>query len=453
MPRPPVFAAALVVQAALLTSVALFASHVYAQPDLDDLFAPPTPAEITALAADWSTRAVAPTDWTVVRDATSAGFGLQAVSHDLEGLTHYGVLRYPRTYEPGERYPVLVLLHGGFHGLDLNWVLTFDEDDPSQCIADGFLVVAPTYRGEMLNGYGILPTRVSEGEPSFFDRDCDDSIALLTAVLENVPAADADRVYVLGGSRGGNVAYRMALRDPRVKRTSVRYGPTDFRLPHVEAGAREWVDTGATDDRLGELVGEHVAGPYMSGAITLTQARHDLLAWSVVPHLKAGLWLQVHHGERDDVVPIAQSAALDAAMVAKGAEAPEYAYHVYPGGSHTPTSLTGHEALVESFLCVTPSATDAAATPAPLRLGAAPNPFGASVTLTARGEAAKSLAAPLEVRILDVRGRLVRTLDLDPAAAVVWDGRDAAGRAAPSGTYFALPRSAPAEPTRLTRLR
>lgn len=438
--------------------ILLAAAPSAAQTDLDALFAPPTQGEFDALAADWATRDVTPTQYAIEREATSAGFDLQEVRHEIDGLTHYGVLRYPRDYEPGVRFPVLVLLHGGFDGLDLNWVLTFDEDYPTRCVADSFLVVAPVYRGEMLNGYGILPTRWSDGEPSPFDRDCDDTMALLTAVLDNVPAADPSRVVALGGSRGGNVAYHLALRDPRVLRTAVRYGPADFRLPHVQTGAEQWVDTGATEDRLGELVAERIAGPYVNGQISLAQARHALLAWSVAPHLKAGLWLQVHHGERDDVVPIAQSDALDATMRAKGAGEPSYLYYTYPTGGHVASSLTGHEARVEDFLCTLPTTTDVSSVPSPLRLGAAPNPFGGTVSLTAATDGAKALSAAPTLQILDARGRRLRTLALDRSASnravADWDGRDAAGREAPAGVYFAvMSGEADVAPLRVTRLK
>jgi len=432
-----------------------------AQTDLSDLFAPPIQAEYDAVAADWAARDVTPSQYTVERTAASAGFDLAEVSHEIGGLTHYGVIRYPRHHQPGGKFPVLMLLHGGFDGLDLNFVLTFDEDYPSGCVADSFLVVAPVYRGEMLNGYGILPTRWSDGDPSPFDFDCDDTMALLTAVLDNEPTADGSRVTALGGSRGGNVAYHLALRDPRIRRTVVRYGPAEFRLEHVQTGAQEMADTGATGDRLGELVYEHIAGPWLAGEITLAKARHTLHCWNVVPFLEGDLALQVHHGAQDDVVPVTHSLVVDAVMTIKGAAAPEYDYFEYPNGSHSPHSLTGHESVTEDYLCTTPAATGVSGlAPAPLRLDAAPNPFTGAVELsaTATAGAAKLLSATPGLVIYDTRGRHVRTLPLEARSAersaVNWDGRDASGRAAPAGVYFAAPAGgAAAAPLRLTRLR
>jgi hypothetical protein len=72
-----------------------------------------------------------------------------------------------------------------------------------------------------------------------------------------------------------------------------------------------------------------------------------------------------------------------------------------------------------------------------LALEAWPNPFNPAVTLAMEVSAAG--AARLEV--YDLRGRRVIRLFDDFLAAgrreVAWDGRDAAGRSAPSGVYFA----------------
>lgn len=93
----------------------------------------------------------------------------------------------------------------------------------------------------------------------------------------------------------------------------------------------------------------------------------------------------------------------------------------------------------------------APAPPAPLALAAPwPNPARAGATLRftlpSAGEATLAL--------YDVGGRLVRTLASGRHAAgehaVRWDGRDAAGRAAPAGVYFA--RLAAAEGARTVRL-
>jgi hypothetical protein len=71
-------------------------------------------------------------------------------------------------------------------------------------------------------------------------------------------------------------------------------------------------------------------------------------------------------------------------------------------------------------------------------LGNAPNPFNPATTIRFELSLADA-AAPVSLRVYDVRGQLVRTLlddRLSPGLnEVSWDGRDDAGRPAPSGVY------------------
>ncbi len=77
------------------------------------------------------------------------------------------------------------------------------------------------------------------------------------------------------------------------------------------------------------------------------------------------------------------------------------------------------------------------AIPVAVALSAWPNPFNPSVTLAMEVPAAGSASLDL----YDVRGRLVAQLYdgflPEGRREIVWDGRDAAGRTAPSGVYFA----------------
>lgn len=72
---------------------------------------------------------------------------------------------------------------------------------------------------------------------------------------------------------------------------------------------------------------------------------------------------------------------------------------------------------------------------------AVPNPFNPSTTISFNLE----VAGPVALRVLDVKGQVVATLLTEnrPAGqhSVVWNGQDATGRRAASGTYFAELRS------------
>ena len=92
-----------------------------------------------------------------------------------------------------------------------------------------------------------------------------------------------------------------------------------------------------------------------------------------------------------------------------------------------------------ALIVLTPDDETAADDPTPsaLRLGAYPNPFNPRVTISYE----LPRAGEAVVAVYDAAGRRVRTLCSGPrpagAGSVVWDGRDEARTAAPSGVYFA----------------
>ena len=86
--------------------------------------------------------------------------------------------------------------------------------------------VVPSYRSEPLRlGNQVFP---SEGLPSPWDRDVDDTMSLLSVAFEHVPELDEERVAILGSSHGGAVALLTAVRDRRIDAGGEFFGPTDF---------------------------------------------------------------------------------------------------------------------------------------------------------------------------------------------------------------------------------
>jgi hypothetical protein len=72
-------------------------------------------------------------------------------------------------------------------------------------------------------------------------------------------------------------------------------------------------------------------------------------------------------------------------------------------------------------------------------LHVSPNPFTTEVKISLVGEPGNRRNGEAEIRILDVAGRLMRTISLLPftfSLAVTWDGRDESGRRVSPGIYF-----------------
>ncbi len=411
-------------------------SEAFAQ-NLEDLFAPATGQDFSNVHSDWSHRPDQPTSAAIDRTATLDGFRMDRISFDFDGLHQYGLLRYPRHYTPGDKFPVLMYLHGGFNGLWYQDPLHFDDDFPSTCVADSFFVVCPTYRGEALSG-GELGNVFSEGPTSVWNRDTDDSMAMLTAVLDLVDGPDPLQVMALGQSRGGTVAYQMLVRDPRVSRTVVLFGPSQFRMPSIQSELQAHLD--GTAEVSGPLAGkvlEEIIEPWVAGEIDLAEARHWLTIWSICDFLPEDIILQTHHGLADESVLPEQSYMVSEHMSQFDGGVEGFTLHTYDNGQHNPSTLHGYEELVEELLC---SFQEPISSVPDFRdtglLQAWPNPFTGQLRVRA-DDPAKNLSPvkQLYAEVFNLRGHRVSQFVLEPGVSITWQAKDSSGRPLPAGQY------------------
>ncbi len=115
------------------------------------------------------------------------------------------------------RWPVVVVLHGGF------WGDGKDTEDIALRLGErGVLAVVPTYRGESRR----LDGQASEGAVEFCKGEVDDVRALLRD-LEKRADVDPTRIALLGFSHGGCVALRTAAREPGLAAVVTFDAPTD----------------------------------------------------------------------------------------------------------------------------------------------------------------------------------------------------------------------------------
>lgn len=310
---------------------------------LDRLFAPPTSAEIATVEADWRTRDTGVYGLRVESDRTARdGRRTLVLSHTVDGARHFGAVRIPSA-PAGAALPVLLIAHGGDRGAT---GYQFFRDGP---IAQRWIQVIPSFRSEQLL-LGLGRWYRSGGSLSPWDRDVDDAMALLGAVLASVPQADSGRVAVLGRSRGAGVALLMGIRDPRVDAVVDFFGPTDFFLPPVRGLAER-----AIRSRIPRLPG----APYLADSVLFAvrdrrispeRARLELLRRS--PAWFAGRLppTQIHHGAADHKVAIAHSKRLVWALEALGDSAPRWEFVRYPEGRHNPRTLRGSERWAAAFL-------------------------------------------------------------------------------------------------------
>ncbi|MGH7551438.1 MAG: alpha/beta hydrolase family protein [Longimicrobiales bacterium] len=324
--------------------------RIVAGVDLDVLFAPPTPAEIAVVHADWQGRNVSSTGFREEQVAPLViGVGSQAtlriVSHIVGGARHYGAIVVPDGAQ-ARSLPVVVYAHGGDNGVRVEEFVTATFALGGQ--ASRYAYVIPSFRSETVR-FGAASWR-SGGEPSPWDRDVDDALALLDEALANTPAADPARIGVLGSSRGGGVGLVMGVRDARIDGVIDIFGPTDFYGEYVQEIVEEAL-RGSVRDLPGMVVlNDRFIKPLREGTITMAEMRRQLLLRSPVYFAERLRGVQVHHGTADIVVDVSQGRRLIARLQELNRTAPAFEFYIYDGGTHDALSLPGAPQRVAAYL-------------------------------------------------------------------------------------------------------
>ena len=316
--------------------------------DLNALFAPPTADEITQVKEEWDTRTPEVSGVRPELDSeVPAGLGsvrVRILSHTVGGHRHYGAVVTPvGAADPGS-LPVILYAHGGDDGVNIDQIVLVNTLLQFQRLSAAFVV--PSYRSEPLQlGDEVF---LSEGPPSPWDRDVDDTISLLSVALEQAPELDEERVAILGLSRGGGVGLLTAARDKRIKAVVEFFGPTDL----FDEYAREIFEE-ALEGELRDLPGldylnEIVLLPWKLGVLSDAEARLELVRRSGVYFVDRLPPVQLHHGTEDAVVAVSQAYRLTAAMKAAGKT--DFEEYIYAGGTHDYTTLLGATARTAEFL-------------------------------------------------------------------------------------------------------
>lgn len=194
-----------------------------------------------------------------------------------------GILVRPVGYEPGRRYPLVTLVHGGPTSL---YDFRFSAGLPSglaQLLATrGYAVFLPNPRGS--TGWGTAFSEANLGDMGGKDMlDIFDGIDDLVAR----GIADADRLAVAGWSYGGFMAAWMVTQTNRFKAAIIGAAITNWRSFHGASNLSTW------DQQY------LLADPYESGGAydRFSPMRH--ITNVRTPAL-------ILHGEKDPYVPVGQ---------------------------------------------------------------------------------------------------------------------------------------------------
>jgi len=118
-----------------------------------------------------------------------------------DGVEIDGILIYPMNYQKGQRYPLILSVHGGPESHDKDGWLTKYSRPGQMAAAKGYLVFHPNYRGS--TGKGVEYSQL--GQNDFAGKEFDDLIDFKDHLVK-LGLVDVKKVGITGGSYGGYAA-------------------------------------------------------------------------------------------------------------------------------------------------------------------------------------------------------------------------------------------------------
>jgi dipeptidyl aminopeptidase/acylaminoacyl peptidase len=154
-----------------------------------------------------------------------------------DGTRVGGVLVKPAGYQPGQRYPLMVVLHGGPHAAEVMQFNGDDDDAPQVYAGAGYLVFSPNYRGSSNYGGQFQAGLVGD----YFGRSFADVMSGVDYLIQQ-GLADSTRMGVLGHSAGGSLTHWIVTQTGRFKAAAAgagvsnwfsMYAGSDFQRPRL----------------------------------------------------------------------------------------------------------------------------------------------------------------------------------------------------------------------------
>ncbi|MDD8027515.1 MAG: prolyl oligopeptidase family serine peptidase [Acidobacteriota bacterium] len=141
----------------------------------------------------------------VAKLAGEAGIGYAKIAYpsSVDKLTIPAYLFTPLAPRGPKGHAALVWVHGGVHSSFSSSILPFIH----QAVDRGYIVIAPDYRGS--TGYG----KAFHEAIDYGGYEIDDAMSAIDYLKAFVPAADPDRLGMIGWSHGGFITLHSLIRD------------------------------------------------------------------------------------------------------------------------------------------------------------------------------------------------------------------------------------------------
>jgi dipeptidyl aminopeptidase/acylaminoacyl peptidase len=219
----------------------------------------------------------------------------------------YAYLFTPRADFGGAKLPLLVFPHGGVHA-DFD---TYYSRIVRELIAQGYVVVAPEYRGSTGYGRGFYESIDYGG------REVDDCLAARDWAATNHPRVDADRAGLIGWSHGGLIALMSLFDHPDSYVAGFAGVPVADLVQRMGYLTDDYRELYSADYFLGETANENLA-----------EYKRRSPVWNVA---KLRRPVRIHGNRSDEDVNVIEVEHLLQALTAAGKEFEAEIYDL-PGG-------------------------------------------------------------------------------------------------------------------------
>ena len=163
-------------------------------------------------------------------------------------LKFYTYVFIPRGMDPGKKYPLMVLPHGGVHG-DLT---TYYTHIIRELMYQQYIVVAPEYRGS--TGYG----KRHYENIDYGGLENEDVNAARDWMIENYDFVDKSRVGIMGWSHGGMIALMNIFEWPEDYEVAFAGVPVSDLIARMGYQTQGYRDLYSADYHIGKTAYENV---------------------------------------------------------------------------------------------------------------------------------------------------------------------------------------------------
>jgi dipeptidyl aminopeptidase/acylaminoacyl peptidase len=220
----------------------------------------------------------------------------------------YAYVFIPRDIDPEDKYPLLVLPHGGVHG-DFN---TYYIHIVREMIAQQYIVVAPEYRGS--TGYGKKMYELID----YGGLENADVKASRDYMVENYGFVDSGRVGIIGWSHGGMIALMNVFDYPQDYQVAFAGVPVSDLIARMSYSTDDYRKLFTADYHIGQTPRENIE-----------EYRRRSPAWNA--H-KLQTPLLIHTNTNDDDVFVIEVEHLIKALKAEGKTFTYEIFRDVPGG-------------------------------------------------------------------------------------------------------------------------